>query len=322
MQPVFSWQKKALPAASLPEWRAGLGTSETVAVVAGAFDLLQPGNLAAVRAARQRAARVCVILEPDDAARAHAGEGRPQNPLGIRAEMAACLRGVDAVAALSGADAPALLRGLRPFTWMRCAGRGETDTLSAALAAAANAVADLPALPGCFTGDIHEAIRAGRTPIRAARLAVGPASAEDPAPPHRGAELVTVNGCFDILHVGHLRFLSEARALGGRLAVLINSDASVQRFKGASRPVFPQEFRRTALLALEPVDEVHVFDEDNPLALIARLRPRVHAKGGTFIPERAQAEKTLVESWGGRAAFCPLTDGFSTSDYIRRVLGG
>jgi D-beta-D-heptose 7-phosphate kinase/D-beta-D-heptose 1-phosphate adenosyltransferase len=131
---------------------------------------------------------------------------------------------------------------------------------------------------------------------------------------------VTVNGCFDILHIGHLRFLAAARAMGGALTVLINDDASVARYKGPTRPVFPEGFRSAALKALVSVDDVVMFAEDEPLAAIAAVKPDIHVKGGSFEPERVRHERELVARWGGRLVGTPLEEGFSTSSYIQKVL--
>jgi rfaE bifunctional protein nucleotidyltransferase chain/domain/rfaE bifunctional protein kinase chain/domain len=127
-----------------------------------------------------------------------------------------------------------------------------------------------------------------------------------------GGRVVATGGCFDILHVGHVACLQAARRAGDALVVLLNSDASVRRLKGPGRPVIPQHERIRVLLALECVDAVVVFDEHDPRAALARLRPDVWAKGGdyggTVLPE---AE--LVRGWGGRVLLLPYVDGRSTT---------
>lgn len=97
--------------------------------------------------------------------------------------------------------------------------------------------------------------------------------------------LVFTNGCFDILHVGHIQYLEQSKNLGDRLIVGLNSDASVRRLKGSDRPVNSQEDRKRLLLALRCVDEVHIFDEDTPYELIKRIQPDVITKGGDYKPE-------------------------------------
>jgi D-beta-D-heptose 7-phosphate kinase/D-beta-D-heptose 1-phosphate adenosyltransferase len=115
----------------------------------------------------------------------------------------------------------------------------------------------------------------------------------------RGESVVFTNGCFDLLHVGHVRSLEEARRLGQRLLVALNSDASVRRIKGRGRPVVPARQRAEVLAALACVDWVVVFAEDTPLSLLRTLRPDVLAKGGDW-PLDAIVGREDVESWGGR----------------------
>jgi rfaE bifunctional protein nucleotidyltransferase chain/domain len=136
----------------------------------------------------------------------------------------------------------------------------------------------------------------------------------------RAAELrvVTTNGCFDLLHAGHLDILEKARSLGDFLIVLLNSDASVQALKGPHRPIQPEVARARLLLGLRAVDAVVIFDEPTPLAALNRLRPHVHVKGGSFVPEKVAAERALLESWGGTLQHFPLVydgeSGTSTSE--------
>jgi len=191
--------------------------------------------------------------------------------------------------------------------------------LAAAAREAAAGVIPVAMLPGCSTGEIQRAINQGATPICLPGAVATEAGV--PASPAVAGSLVTVNGCFDILHLGHVRFLAQARALGGRLTVLINDDASVRRYKGPTRPIFPLEFRRAALRALKSVDDVQAFADDTPLALLARLKPAVHVKGGTYEPDRVQAEQALLKGWGGRVAYVPLVEGHSTTDLVERSRG-
>ncbi len=115
----------------------------------------------------------------------------------------------------------------------------------------------------------------------------------------RGEQVVFTNGCFDLLHVGHVRCLEEARGLGDRLLVAVNSDASVSRLKGDGRPVVPVRQRAEVLAALGCVDWVVVFGQSTPRSLIRALRPNVLAKGGDWALD-AIAGREDVESWGGR----------------------
>jgi D-beta-D-heptose 7-phosphate kinase/D-beta-D-heptose 1-phosphate adenosyltransferase len=134
-----------------------------------------------------------------------------------------------------------------------------------------------------------------------------------------GRKLVFTNGCFDILHTGHVDLLRQARKLGDALAVAINSDASVRRLKGPARPIFSETERAELLAALEMVDHVCIFDEDTPLEVILRIKPDVLVKGADWGPENIVG-RAEVESWGGHVATIPLTAGKSTTGVIERVL--
>lgn len=131
-----------------------------------------------------------------------------------------------------------------------------------------------------------------------------------------GRTVVFTNGCFDLLHVGHVRYLEEARKLGSLLIVGINSDDSTRRLKGPDRP-FVREFERVEVVAgLESVDYVTLFGEDTPIRLIETIRPDIHVKGGDYSPEDLP-EAGVVESCGGKVVIIPLsatqTDGKSTT---------
>jgi rfaE bifunctional protein nucleotidyltransferase chain/domain len=134
-----------------------------------------------------------------------------------------------------------------------------------------------------------------------------------------GRKLAFANGHFDILHVGHLRYLRAARAEGDALFVAINDDDSVARLKGPGRPVVPAAERAELLAALEPVDFVVVFHGDSPAPLLAALRPDVHCKGTDYgTPERVP-EYATVHAYGGRTALVGDPKDHATSDVIRRV---
>jgi D-glycero-beta-D-manno-heptose 1-phosphate adenylyltransferase len=133
-----------------------------------------------------------------------------------------------------------------------------------------------------------------------------------------GRKLVFTNGCFDILHVGHVRYLREARALGDDLLVAVNSDRSVRSLKGEGRPVVGEAERAETLAALEAVSLVTVFDEDSPRSLIAALLPDVLVKGGDYRPDQIHGREE-VEAAGGRVLALPFVEGASTSGLIERV---
>jgi D-sedoheptulose 7-phosphate isomerase len=138
----------------------------------------------------------------------------------------------------------------------------------------------------------------------------------------RGGRIVTTNGCFDLLHPGHVRFLAQARAFGDFLVVGLNSDASVRALKGPTRPVVPVAERAAMLLALRDVDRVVVFEELVPLAFLDAVRPDVHCKGADYAAD-ALPEAELVRNNGGRIEILPLYGGFSTTRILRdRGLAG
>jgi rfaE bifunctional protein nucleotidyltransferase chain/domain len=133
-----------------------------------------------------------------------------------------------------------------------------------------------------------------------------------------GRRLVFTNGCFDILHVGHVRYLAEARRLGDALLVAINSDRSVRVLKGANRPVMNEAERAEILVALESVDFVTVFDDESPRTLIAKVLPDVLVKGGDYRPEEIHGREE-VERAGGRVLSLPFVEGASTTGIIDRI---
>ncbi len=128
---------------------------------------------------------------------------------------------------------------------------------------------------------------------------------------------VFTNGCFDLLHVGHIRYLKEAKKLGHKLIVGLNSDQSVKRLKGDSRPVVSQSDRKEMLLALSSVDEVHIFDEDTPLELIKKLKPLILVKGGDYTVESIVGAKEVM-SWGGEVYALDFHEGFSSTRLIEK----
>jgi rfaE bifunctional protein, domain II len=137
-----------------------------------------------------------------------------------------------------------------------------------------------------------------------------------------GRRVVFTNGVFDLLHVGHVRYLQDARALGDALLVGVNSDASVKRLKGPTRPVNSEEERAEVLAALACVDAACIFEEDTPHALIEAVRPHIHAKGGDYAGPDALPETPLVRSLGGEVVILPLTPGRSTTRLIQMLEGG
>lgn len=134
-----------------------------------------------------------------------------------------------------------------------------------------------------------------------------------------GQRLVFTNGCFDLMHPGHVRLLHRARRLGDALAVGLNSDKSVRRLKGPLRPILKQKERAEILAALECVDFVVVFPEPTPEQIIRAVRPKVLVKGGDWDPSRIVGRAT-VEADGGEVRVIPLQKGFSTTAILKRIL--
>ena len=133
-----------------------------------------------------------------------------------------------------------------------------------------------------------------------------------------GLKLVFTNGCFDILHVGHVDYLERARALGDRLLVAINSDRAVRQLKGESRPVNNERNRARVMAALAAVNYVLIFDEDSPRALIAELLPDVLVKGGDYELDEIHGREE-VEAAGGRVVALPFVEGASTTSIIEKI---
>jgi D-beta-D-heptose 7-phosphate kinase/D-beta-D-heptose 1-phosphate adenosyltransferase len=153
---------------------------------------------------------------------------------------------------------------------------------------------------------------AGDVPALAAALAARRAA---------GARVAFTNGCFDLLHPGHVRYLAAARALGDVLVVGLNDDASVRRLKGPGRPVMTAAERAEVLGALACVDHVVLFGEDTPRALIRALAPDVLVKGADWLPEDIVGRDEVLAR-GGRVERVPLVPGVSTSELLRRIRTG
>jgi D-beta-D-heptose 7-phosphate kinase/D-beta-D-heptose 1-phosphate adenosyltransferase len=133
-----------------------------------------------------------------------------------------------------------------------------------------------------------------------------------------GRRTVFTNGCFDLLHAGHILYLREAAALGDLLIIALNSDASVRRLKGESRPIQPERERAEILCALEMVDYVTIFDDDTPLAVIEALLPDVLVKGGDWTPDTIVGRRE-VEAAGGEVRALPFAPGYSTTGLIDKI---
>ncbi len=129
----------------------------------------------------------------------------------------------------------------------------------------------------------------------------------------KNVSLVTTNGCFDILHPGHVDILKQPDKQNYRLVVLINSNRSIKALKGSNRPVHDWFFRASLLSELRAVDYVVVFDNDTPLKALKVIQPVCHIKGGSFVKKRVEAEQNLLNQWNGKVQFTPMVDNFSTT---------
>lgn len=135
----------------------------------------------------------------------------------------------------------------------------------------------------------------------------------------KGESVVFTNGCFDILHAGHIQYLEEAAKLGDRLIIAVNSDESVSRLKGPTRPINVLQSRMYLLASLRCVDGVFPFNEETPLESIMTLQPDVLVKGGDYSPDTIVGARE-VESWGGHVKVIPFVEGFSTTKLESRIL--
>lgn len=133
-----------------------------------------------------------------------------------------------------------------------------------------------------------------------------------------GKTLVTTNGCFDLLHTGHVNYLQDAASLGDILVVGVNSDQSVGRLKGPSRPIRKEQDRVLLISSLKPVDYAFIFKEPDPCAFLSVLRPDIHVKGGDYSPEELPETK-VVELHGGKVVIVPFAEGYSTTRLIAAI---
>ncbi len=251
----------------------------------------------------------------------------------LDAEHAAITLAADGVLLLDRAGAARHLPA-HPVAQANDVGAGDSFTAALALALAAGAEVEEAARIGIDAAGI--AVTKRRTAVVTARASCssgwGCASGPQGARPtlaelaarldaerRAGRTIVFTNGCFDILHAGHVQLLRQARALGDLLVVGVNSDRGVRRLKGPRRPINHERDRLALVAALDPVDHAILFDEDQPSDLIRALRPHIHVKGGDYAGE-ALPEAAAVREVGGRMAILPLVGGLSTTGLIDRVL--
>lgn len=135
----------------------------------------------------------------------------------------------------------------------------------------------------------------------------------------QGKTIVFTNGCFDIIHRGHVEYLLKARQYGDVLVIGLNSDSSVTRLKGPGRPIMPQDDRALLLASLEMVDYVVIFEESTPLRLVELIRPHILVKGGDY-PLNNIVGREIVENSGGKVLTVPLVEGRSTTSIIQKIV--
>lgn len=133
-----------------------------------------------------------------------------------------------------------------------------------------------------------------------------------------GKTVVFTNGCFDLIHAGHITYLQQAKQEGDILILALNSDASIQRLKGPKRPIVPLEDRLIVLSALEMIDHLVVFEEDTPIETLKALTPDIHIKGGDYTKDRLP-ETPIIEAYGGTVMIKPFVDNRSSSALIQRI---
>ena len=131
--------------------------------------------------------------------------------------------------------------------------------------------------------------------------------------------IVTTNGIFDILHIGHIRYLKQAKKLGDVLIVALNSDSSTKKIKGPKRPLNNEKDRAESLVALECVDYVAIFNEENPIKFLQKIKPDIHVKGSDYRMDQI-IEKSIVEENKGKIILIPEVKGYSTTDLIKRIV--
>jgi len=131
-------------------------------------------------------------------------------------------------------------------------------------------------------------------------------------------KIITTNGVFDILHIGHIRYLQEAKKLGDILIIAVNSDSSTKQLKGPKRPLNDENDRAEALAALECIDYIVIFDEDNPIKFLEIIKPNIHVKGGDYDLSQI-IEKDTVEENKGEIKLIPEIKGYSTTDLINKI---
>ncbi|MCU1355593.1 MAG: rfaE2 [Acidimicrobiales bacterium] len=233
---------------------------------------------------------------------------------------------VGAAAVTLGGDGAVLVRsGVPPLVTPALTSRGDTcgagDCFAAATVVALSAGRVLSEAVEDATAAASAFVAAGAASSLTTWHPGDPLAAPIPTPRRSRPQVVATGGCFDLLHAGHVGLLAAAASLGDRLVVLLNSDRSVRRLKGAGRPLQAEGDRRSVLLALGCVDDVVIFDEPTPAAALERLRPDIFVKGGDYAGvDLPEAE--VLQRWGGQVAIVPYLDGRSTTRLVQEARRG
>jgi len=218
---------------------------------------------------------------------------------------------------VSGDGVPLVVPVERPVDDGDTCGAGDSLAAAAAVALGAGAVVSEAVEAGVLAAAAF--VRAGAAGALGATTPSSRRTAADGLADDRPASLVATGGCFDVLHAGHVATLEQARRLGDRLVVLLNSDDSVRRLKGSGRPLQSELDRARVLRSLACVDEVVVFDEDTPTEALRRLRPAVFVKGGDYAATDLP-ETEVLRDWGGSVVAVPFVAGRSTTDLLDRAV--
>ncbi|MGK5095533.1 adenylyltransferase/cytidyltransferase family protein [Deltaproteobacteria bacterium TL4] len=304
---------------------------QTIGGIIGEFDLYNAWHLPCLEFAKERCELLVALLWEDEKIRQHHKGNPPYTALKVRAELLLGTQYVDYVLPVS--ELCEIVPNLR-FEWLIEGGSGiepllnfHADLKSSTLKtdSVQPYFSDLQA-----TQELLSRVRKTKssTPFdekfakTSQRKVVSEKKIIEECKcwKEQSKKVVTTNGSFDILHLGHLRYLQQAKELGDLLIVLVNDDASITEHKGKDRPLFTQKERMSALAAFECVDYVVPFRGDNPLYLLKELHSDLHIKGGSYVEERIAQEKKVLESGGGQFVCLELIENFSTTHLVHRIL--
>ena len=306
-----AFEGKVLDAAAMRAERDRLhAEGRTLVFTNGCFDILHAGHVTYLQFARAQGDALCIGLNSDASVRRNKGPTRPIVSEDNRAKLLSCLRFVDYVVLFDEDEPKDLIAKILPDVLVK--GKDWAHYVSGRDVVEANGgrvvLADL--VPGLSTTNIVRRIleTSGAAEMRAERDRLHAA----------GKTLVFTNGCFDILHAGHVTYLQFARAQGDALCLGLNSDASVRRNKGPKRPIVSEDNRAKLLACLRFVDYVVLFDEDEPKDLIAKILPDVLVKGKDWA--HYVSGRDVVEANGGRVVLADMVPGLSTTNVIERIL--